>query len=135
MAPSRSTQNREDDAPATSSDSSMCSSSSHDENENHHDNHFPESADDNVTRHENNERRRRSLQQDHERRFALDSVERDAGRVWGTLPEAHRLDKDFVLAALRSSTLPPKSEFERLFPSEVETGAPAYSLARSGFLE
>ena len=56
---------------------------------------------------------------DHERRFALDSVERDAGRVWDTLPEANRLDKDFVLAALKSTSLPPKSEFERIFPQSL----------------
>ena len=56
---------------------------------------------------------------DHERRFALDSVERDAGRVWNTLPEANRLDKDFVLAALKSTSLPPKSEFERILPQSL----------------
>jgi Domain of unknown function (DUF4116) len=56
---------------------------------------------------------------DYERRFALDSVERDAGRVWCTLPEAYRMDKDFVLAALKSSSLPAKSEFERTFPQSL----------------
>lgn len=56
---------------------------------------------------------------DHERRFALDSVERDAGRVWMTLPESNRLEKDFVLAALKSTSLPPKSEFERILPQSL----------------
>ena len=57
--------------------------------------------------------------EDHEQRFALDSVERDAGRVWSTLPEKYCLDKDFVLAALKSKSLPAKSEFERTFPQSL----------------
>ena len=60
-----------------------------------------------------------SSKKDHERRFALDSVERDAGRVWKTLPAAYRMDKDFVLAALKSKSLPSKSDFERTFPQSL----------------
>lgn len=56
---------------------------------------------------------------DYERRFALDSVERDAGRVWNTLPQGFRMDKDFVLAALKSDSLPSKSDFERTFPQSL----------------
>jgi Domain of unknown function (DUF4116) len=56
---------------------------------------------------------------DYERRFALDSVERDAARVWNTLAEVNRVDKDFVLAALKSESLPAKSEFERTFPQSL----------------
>ncbi|CAB9526756.1 expressed unknown protein [Seminavis robusta] len=54
-----------------------------------------------------------------ERRFALDSVERDAARVWNTLPEAYRSDKDFVLAALKSESLPSKADFERTLPQSL----------------
>ena len=54
-----------------------------------------------------------------ERRFALSSLERDASRVWKTIPEANRHELDFVLAALKSPILPPKNEFERAMEHEI----------------
>jgi hypothetical protein len=49
----------------------------------------------------------------HQRRLALESVERDAARAWPTIRKEWQHDKDFILAALKSPTLPPKSDFER----------------------
>lgn len=51
---------------------------------------------------------------------ALDRVGGDAQRCWGSLREEWKVDKDFILRALAESpNLPPKSEFERLFPQSL----------------
>ena len=51
----------------------------------------------------------------HQRRLALDSVERNAAGAWPTLRQEWQRDKEFILTALRSPTLPSKSDFERKF--------------------
>ena len=54
------------------------------------------------------------------RHTALDRVGTDAQRGWGSLREEWKVDKEFILKALTESpTLPPKSEFERLFPQSL----------------
>ena len=51
---------------------------------------------------------------------ALDRVGADAQRCWATLREEWKVDKEFILKALTESpSLPPKSEFERLFPQSL----------------
>lgn len=51
---------------------------------------------------------------------ALERVGRDAKQYWGSLREEWKTDKEFILKALKnSSNLPPKSEFERLFPQSL----------------
>jgi len=58
------------------------------------------------------------------RRMALDALEQNSheslATVWKDLPHRFRIDKEFVLQALRSNrALPPKSEFERSFPQSL----------------
>jgi hypothetical protein len=54
-----------------------------------------------------------------DRRMALDALEKDASTVWCDLPERFRVDKEFVLKALKCKSLAPKSEFERRFPQSL----------------
>jgi hypothetical protein len=57
---------------------------------------------------------------DYARYTALDRVGGDAQRCWGSLRQEWKTDKEFILRALRHSpNLPPKSEFERLFPQSL----------------
>ena len=53
------------------------------------------------------------------RHTSLVSVREDAAAMWNTIHPAWRLDKEFVLAALRSPRLPPKGSFERCFPQSL----------------
>jgi hypothetical protein len=54
-----------------------------------------------------------------QRRVLLDAVKRDARKAWSNLSEAQRREKEFVLAALTSESLPSKNELERAIPQSL----------------
>ena len=54
-----------------------------------------------------------------QRRVLLDAVKRDAKQTWPTLSESQRRDKEFVLAALSSQSLPSKNSLERSIPQSL----------------
>ena len=56
----------------------------------------------------------------YERSKNLEAVARDAASAWTKLPEPWKVDKEFILRALKESpTLPSKSDFERRFPQSL----------------
>ena len=56
----------------------------------------------------------------YERNKNLEAVARDAASAWTKLPEPWKVDKEFILRALKESpTLPSKSDFERRFPQSL----------------
>ena len=60
--------------------------------------------------------KRPSCQEYHLRQMKVEALQRDAARIWPTLTEHEQQhDKELILAALQSSTLPPKADFERKF--------------------
>jgi hypothetical protein len=66
---------------------------------------------------------RRSDEARRERRLSLDAVAKNASHVWQWLPTKFTHSKEFILWALNQSPqLPPKAEFERLFPKSLRMG-------------